>query len=68
MKIINYMLHFLAQDKILPWKCQSSEISSVNQIFKMKPAFYYIRKFLLQIENNMISFCKSIRSQIIFLC
>ena len=55
-EIINYMLHFLAQDKILLWKCQSSEISSVNQIFKMKPAFYYIRKFLLQIDKNMISF------------
>ena len=56
MEIMNYMLHFLAQDKILLWKCQSSEIASVNQIFKMKPAFYYIRKFLLQIDKNMISF------------
>ena len=56
MKIMNYMLHFLAQDKILLWKCQSSEISSVNQIFEMKPAIYHIRKFLPQIDKNMISF------------
>ena len=63
MEIMNYMLHFLAQDKILLWKCQSSEISSVNQIFKMKLAFYYIRKFLLQIDKNMISFWENINNE-----
>ena len=39
-----YLFHFHVQDKILLWKCKSEEFSSAKQIFKMKPAFKYIRK------------------------
>ena len=30
---MNYMLNFHVQDRILPWKCQLEELSSVKYIF-----------------------------------
>ena len=52
---MNYILHFYVHDKILLWKCQSEEISSVKQIFKNETRIY-LEKYLSQKDKNMISF------------